>query len=457
MLLEILLRRTERNVIKQGSNRVAILFWDGYIGIAPSLVNGAVCLSEAGYKVDILYRRRCQVYAPVTELDGHAHLHEIVPVGMRANEFFGSIVGFAKPNRDRYLLQRILLRLWFSLWLFRVPSRWFYRRVLQFIDHLQFCWASSRLVQTQRHAAVIGVDREGMLAAYLIAPFKRVRLIYWSLELYFMNEAKTMGERLLKRLERRASKSAETIIIQDQDRADALIGENQVDEAKVVLVPNSPMGPADTTKHRFFHDKFGLPPEQRVVAQIGGIDEGLCSPELAAASHDWPDGTCLVLHERMKRDPKEPFLDEIRRVGGDRVHLSLDPVPLEDVPLVVASCDVGLVFYRWDLGPNVTNIAGASGKLAYYLRCGLPVVAINFPGLVEVIEGHGCGVCVSSPAETGEALRRIFANYGFYQANAVRCFQDHYEFRRHFDEVLASLTNRRPVRSDTRFDSEILV
>ena len=289
--------------------------------------------------------------------------------------------------------------------------------------------------------AVIGVDREGIVAGRLVSRLKRIPLYYWSLELYFFHEAKSLGERILKLLERRASRAADCVIIQDEDRAAALVDENRIHPDRIVLVPNSPMGPVESSRGRFFHDKFDLPEDELVVAQIGGIAPGMYSLELAAATSTWPENTCLVLHERMRRREDEPYLQEIRRVGGERVRLSLDPVSLGDVPKVVASCDIGLVFYRKDLGPNVTNIAGASGKLAYYLKCGVPVICIDFPGLVDVVDAYGCGVCVTGVDEVGSALERIFSGYDRYAANAARCFEDRYEFRKHFAAVSARLSD----------------
>ena len=429
---------------KASRPRVAILFWDGYIGIAPSLVNGAICLSEAGYAVDILHRRRREIFPTVGELDGHAVLHECVPLSTRTTRRVRSWAGNDLANHQRNVLQRMILRLWWTLWLLRVPTRGMYRLSMRLLDHIQFSYSSLRLVRSRRHVAVIGVDREGIVAGRLVSLFRSVQLLYWSLELYFLNDATTLGERILKRLERRSSRKAECNIIQDHDRAEVLIQENQVDPQRIVLVPNSPMGPADTAKYRFFHDKFDMPEGQRVVVQIGGIDPGLYSLELAAAAREWPEETCLVLHERMERDPEDPYLRQILLAGGDHVHLSLDPVPLQDVPRVVASCDIGLVFYRKDLGPNVSNIAGASGKLAYYLKCRLPIICIDLPGLVEVVDRYECGFCVAHPRQVGAAIQRILRDYGRFQANAARCFEDLYRFEKFFSKVVDCLDNVAP-------------
>jgi len=170
-------------------------------------------------------------------------------------------------------------------------------------------------------------------------------------------------------------------------------------------------------------------------------DQITANANAPAAAAPTMGATAVVSAEELdpgrERRPLESYFQEIRRAGGDRVHLSLDPVPLQDVPRLVAGCDIGLVFYRADLGPNFTLIAGASGKLAYYLKCGLPVICIDFPGLVRVVDGYQCGICVPAVTGVADAIRTILSDYERYQSNARRCFEEAYEFDRFFAQVLS--------------------
>ena len=105
----------------------------------------------------------------------------------------------------------------------------------------------------------------------------------------------------------------------------------------------------------------------------------------------------------MKRSPSEPYLVEIEKVSQGRAYLSLDPVPFEQIDRVVKSAQVGLVFYRHDLGANYAQMVGASGKMAYYLRCGLPVVCIDLPGMKKGLK-LPVRVCVHAVSEIEAAL-----------------------------------------------------
>ncbi len=97
------------------------------------------------------------------------------------------------------------------------------------------------------------------------------------------------------------------------------------------------------------------------------------------------------------------------------------------------------MFYRTDLGPNWSLLATASGKFAFYLQSGLPVVCLDMPGFREVVEMYGCGICVKDFSQVTEALEKIFTNYEFYRANALRCYRERYEFSKYFEQVIAAI------------------
>jgi len=132
---------------------------------------------------------------------------------------------------------------------------------------------------------------------------------------------------------------------------------------------------------------------------------------------------------------------EVAAAGGDRVRFSLDPISLDDLPGLVASADVGLIFYNPAMGENYSVITGASGKLAFCLQAGLPVVCLDLPGFSELLSEFGCGLCVSGPGGIGDALRTILANPSPFRAGARRCFETRYAFDSHFTPVVAHIRN----------------
>jgi len=245
--------------------------------------------------------------------------------------------------------------------------------------------------------------------------------------------------RMLKNLEKTCNRRAMFTIIQDWERANALIAENNISSSSIVVVPNGPLGPPCVAKSDYFQRKFGLSPSCRIVLHIGMISPSVLSLELAQVAGGWSDDWVMVYHEREKRSNCDPYIKQIREVGQGRVLLSLDPVPYDELDNVVCSAHIGVVFYQKALGPNFALMAGASGKLGHYLRCGLPVICLNLPGFGEMIHKYQCGVCVNSIEQVTEAIHTICQNYDCFRSNAIRCYEEVYEFSNHFQQVLCKI------------------
>ena len=78
------------------------------------------------------------------------------------------------------------------------------------------------------------------------------------------------------------------------------------------------------------------------------------------------------------------------------MQFSLKPVPRQDYDPLIDGADVGLAFYvsvpgSSFTGSNVQTIGLSSGKLAYYLRAGLPVIVNRAASIAEQVEASGCG------------------------------------------------------------------
>lgn len=104
-----------------------------------------------------------------------------------------------------------------------------------------------------------------------------------------------------------------------------------------------------------------------------------------------------------------------------RLHGAVTP---EEGWRLVAQCHIGVAL----LEPWPNFVESYPTKLFEYMGLGLPVITSGFPLYREVIEGHGCGVCVDpqDPEETAEAIERLLcdaelsAGMGARGRNAVR-------------------------------------
>jgi hypothetical protein len=102
---------------------------------------------------------------------------------------------------------------------------------------------------------------------------------------------------------------------------------------------------------------------------------------------------------------------------------------------------VGLAFYVPQAGSaftqrNLQTIGLSSGKLAYYLRAGLPVIVNRAASIAEVVDHDGLGVAVDGAAGIGAALQVVADAYDRYSAGALRFFDQQLDFNRAFGEVV---------------------
>jgi len=287
---------------------------------------------------------------------------------------------------------------------------------------------------SKRYTCLIGIEAEGLIFAGLVGEALKVPVLYYSLELYLSDHPYFSGStfRIKKNLESKYHKRSIATIIQDEERARLLCQDNQVVNPEVYFVPVSLLGGPVRNKTRWLYDNLGIPTDKKIILQLGRIHAHRLSPEVVQAAQGFPDEWVVVMHG----SASEEEIAELQKYNiKNKVVFSRGLIPIHDVPYLVASADIGLVFYLNDHA-NSYLIGFSSEKLAYYLKCGLPVVTSDFPSLKRVIQKHQCGVCISGPHELVPAIEMILPSYANFRENAFRCYEEHYEFSKHFSKVI---------------------
>lgn len=287
----------------------------------------------------------------------------------------------------------------------------------------------------------IGVDPDGLALAARIAP--QATLVYFSLELLLSYEITSATDVALKNQERRLSRQAAFVIIQDAERARLLADDNGLRPDQIVLVPNAPPGPARRQPGRYWHDRFALASEKRVVLHSGSLGDWTGIEQIVASASAWPASWVLVVHTRYDAEASD-YVDRLRRAADpQRVLFSLRPVPRQQYDALIDGADIGLAFYVPSATSsltqrNVGTIGLSSGKLAYYVRSGLPVIVNRATALGDVLEGAGCGVAVPRAEDIGAALEWIGPRYAAYSDAACAFFNEHLDV----DRALTGWINR---------------
>jgi glycosyltransferase involved in cell wall biosynthesis len=401
---------------------VAVVFPFPGLSTVPSLVNGCQLLAKTGLHVTVYTIRDDRYPKPAFPADRVSIVDDLP-----------SLFDFASVELPKLLHGRGG----------RIVG-WLTRRLLRPLKRLTV--TNRRLKGAHRRSpflAIIGVDAEGLVDAARLARLLSVPLVYWSLELIFSDELETRADRRLKALELDASASASIVITQDTGRANALAAENGLDQGKVMLVPNSPLGPARRKPGRYVYERFGLEPARRVLISAGSLAEWSMSRELLEAASSWPPELALVLHSRYVAD-RDPYVgDLIADFAEGSAILSLVPLPSSEYGALLDSCDMGVALYKQIPSRytrrNLELMGMSSGKLSAYLQRGLPVIVSNVAGPRDLVREYDCGVVVESADEVFEAALSILESYTRLSENAVRCFNERLRFEDRFGDLVTRL------------------
>jgi glycosyltransferase involved in cell wall biosynthesis len=416
--------------------RVGIVYPRANIDTVPCLVVAAELLAEHGYEVDLL----------TLTTPGHA-----VPVFASPRVRVCSLGTTGLPAAPPPALRGAARRLG---WLHRAARGPLGRSYAALGAHLAH---GSRLVARARtrlathrsaYDCLIGVDPDGLELAHTLAA--GVPVAYYSLELLLSYELQTPAERQLKARERVLCRQAPFVIVQDEARGQLLAEDNGLDRQRLVLVPNAPLGPARRRPSRYWHQRFDLAPPTRVALHAGSLGEWTGIEAIVESVPRWPAPWVLVIHTRYDAE-SSAYVERLRaRADPRRVRFSLKPVARQTYDELVDGADAGLAFYiptgeSAFTQRNIQTIGLSSGKLAYLLRAGVPVISNAGTSMAPLLAAAGCGVAVGDARQIGAALEQIEADADGYSRRACAFFDRCLDPRPAFGEVVRRLDGLRVV------------
>jgi hypothetical protein len=375
--------------------RIALINPDGQFDTVPCLVSTAKMLARSGYEVHIFIisdDTYLVPYLPETEV------HVLQP---------------PKSNKRR--------------------DRW---------THLITKWLPFLMKNIKRNNCdlIIGVNPLGILLATAVGVAQRIPTVYYSLELLIREEIISWRQRIFKVFEIFCTQRAKLSIIQDKKRADILSKENRIERDQIVLLPNSYLGPAYNRKTNYLRERLEIPEEKRIILHIGSIAEINQSIHLAQIGHTWKEDFVLVFHTRRKLRNNVYKRRFLHFIDNNRVYLLEAPIPHFELDNLVSSADAGIALY--EINPNKKNIyymGLSSGKIAQYLKCGLPVIVSNLPLINTMVSQYHCGICVKNFNQIWGGIRKIWTDYQLFRNGAIRCFEENIRFEHYFPELLTKI------------------
>ena len=369
------------------TKNIAFITKFSWVGNAPSVINSALFWESKGYQVDIYAEKPNQIHFPLP-----------IFIGKRIT-FITTII-----NDKKFIL-----------------DDFFFRKT-----HFQ----------KNKYKWVIGFDHSGLIRGGISILFSSTKLIYHSLE-FFEPEKKTIGNKIIKFCEIFFSFKAKYIFAQDNYRFRFLAGNLHQNLNKFRNIYNSPCGISMPGMSSYFRDLFAIHHLKKIVLCVGSLIQEHCVLDLIESIDSWDDQFVLVLHGWFPYPNIKQRAINKKNECPEKLFISEKLFHTEEKYIAFQSCDIGFVGFK-SINNNVMLAAGSAGKIFDFMMTGVPMVAINSPGMKEIIQVNKIGVVVDDINEINNALKYITLNHVSLKRNALNTFK-YYEFNNQYETVYNSM------------------
>jgi hypothetical protein len=299
---------------------------------------------------------------------------------------------------------------------------------------------SRRFANLDYHCHIV-FDPPGMALCKELFPLAKP--YFYSLELALLSEAVASGDvssnRSFLEKARGWTRDIRGLIIQSPERERLFRSDNQLPENLPVLhLPVTGRGPAVAERRDLLHKKYAIPRQARIAIHLGGANPYYSSLEIAETFLGIR-GWYLFFQGNHLGGYGEKIRALAKRKGAHNIIIpDTFYTEIDYLDPILMSCAVGVAWYN-DLNANFRSAGQSSGKIAAYLKFGLPVIANRYPSTEEALARPGCGVCVDGMDGIQAALDVIASNYETFSANARGEYEKHYRFENYRQPLLSFL------------------
>jgi glycosyltransferase involved in cell wall biosynthesis len=409
--------------------RVAIVFWEDYLSIAPTIISLSKSFSSKDFNVDIFTTSLNKRYPDLMFNDKKINIITLKNSNRTSNSIEIKINKFLLKYQNKH--HKSLKIYTFLKYLFK-----FFLEIKSFRENLLFSKILNLYFTKYRYDYYIVTDSTGIASLPKnFFNFNSDSCFFLSLEL----EERSVFNLILNpykvycyNKQNKLLKFFKNIIIQDENRANILINEFNLIKPNHFfhLLPNSISPAKSYSRSNLLKNKYKI--SNTIILHIGQISETALSYEIALSLNS-QNKYSLVFHDKKFTDINDPYLQLIRNQTNYPVYFSLSPVELDVLDEIILSASIGILGYSLNFGKNFELITNASGKLIMLLRLGIPVIVKEFPGVRDLIEKYKCGIVVNSWEEVIPAADKIMSNIEFYSNNAINCFLSEFDFNKHFN------------------------
>jgi hypothetical protein len=268
---------------------------------------------------------------------------------------------------------------------------------------------------------IICVDPMGLVIAGRIQRLIKSKIIYFSFEIFSEDEFLIEGKKILKTLEKKYSKNADMVVIQDSRREKLLKEVNNFGEkTEFMHVPVSPEPMKINSNDYNIYSALNIPDGKTIVVYSGTLRKWSGISEILNLFPDkWNQDFWLVIHSHHKLIEDEVIKNKIENLRNNNYSISYHNKPFSDYASYagfLSKCHIGIATYfpdRTDIfaGKNIEEIGLSSGKFSTYMMIGIPTITTANSLYPELNCRYNFGETIKSIQEITGALIKIRNDY----------------------------------------------
>jgi len=288
----------------------------------------------------------------------------------------------------------------------------------------------TKICTRKRYDLIIAAGERGLLATYIPAMITRTPYAFYCLEIMFRDKSGIIRNTLARML----NKKAIFTTIQDAQRAKLLVREHGIKQDATVIIPNAINGKARRVKSTYLHRKYDLKKEDKVILCASGMMRPAMIKEEVEYSQFWPNDHKLVVHSGIIYDHQ--YKNEVLCADKmKRTIFSFESLSQKEMDDLVSSADIGVAFYDENASDDYKNIGLASGKIAQYLRNGIPIIINQNESINAAINQHRIGLIVEGPSDVTPSIVQIITDFDEYVNNCVHYYDTVISPDSYYEEV----------------------
>ena len=284
---------------------------------------------------------------------------------------------------DREMKEQDFTKYDFPIQIF--PLSWSKGQLWLYIKHFWFSWKVARLIAKSDAEIVYCFSIHALMTGVFLKMLKpSVKMVFDSNELFIECFQHKVKKLIWLPVQRLGVKFCDLIIHAEPNRLKYYLENHGGRDKRHEVLENFP------NYRKGMLAKMPQGDERVKVIYFGVLGRDRYTLELVNIFHELDDYDLDIVGYFSDKSVKNEVMTLIKKSGKTNVRV-LPGVHYTEMPKLLEDYHIGIALYQ---NTNVNNYYCAPNKVYDYLMNGLCVVANNYPGLVNVLEGNRVGACV---------------------------------------------------------------